>query len=137
MQDGTQVVQPQAIQAGGQVIQLGTPAAASATSLSNVQQQQQQQTTTTSTTTANSGNQNIIMMVPGATGGSPTIQRIPLPGKKIYDSIGFGKIYIKGLFFYQTHQKIFCLLHRKIKFEFYNIKFKFNFPAKETEDFFR
>jgi len=79
MQDGTQVVQPQAIQAGGQVIQLGTPAAASATSLSNVQQQQQQQTTTTSTTTANSGNQNIIMMVPGATGGSPTIQRIPLP----------------------------------------------------------
>ena len=82
MQDGTQVVQPQAIQAGGQVIQLGTPAAASATSLSNVQQQQQQQTTTTSTTTANSGNQNIIMMVPGATGGSPTIQRIPLPGKK-------------------------------------------------------
>merc|ERR1711899_179835 len=41
-------------------------------------------TSTTSTTgqqaaTANSGNQNIIMMVPGATGGSPTIQRIPLP----------------------------------------------------------
>ena len=26
------------------------------------------------------GNQNIIMMVPGAAGGSPTIQRIPLPG---------------------------------------------------------
>ena len=37
-------------------------------------------TSSASTTTANSGNQNIIMMVPGATGGSPTIQRIPLPG---------------------------------------------------------
>ena len=39
-------------------------------------------TSSASTTTANSGNQNIIMMVPGATGGSPTIQRIPLPGMK-------------------------------------------------------
>lgn len=69
MQDGTQVVQqPQAIQAGGQVIQLGTPTASV-----------QQASTTSTSTTTNSGNQNIIMMVPGATGGSPTIQRIPLP----------------------------------------------------------
>merc|ERR1711863_108351 len=79
MQDGTQAVvqQPQAIQ-GGQVIQLGNPAAAN-TSLGNVQQHQAVATSSASTTTANSGNQNIIMMVPGATGGSPTIQRIPLP----------------------------------------------------------
>ena len=80
MQDGTQAVvqQPQAIQ-GGQVIQLGNPAAAN-TSLGNVQQHEAVATSTASTTTGNSGNQNIIMMVPGATGGSPTIQRIPLPG---------------------------------------------------------
>merc|ERR1711953_1462302 len=44
-----------------------------------VQQPQAVATSSASTTTANSGNQNIIMMVPGATGGSPTIQRIPLP----------------------------------------------------------
>ena len=36
----------------------------------------------------------------------------------------------KGLFFYETRQKI------QIKFEFHNIKFKFNLPAKETKDFF-
>ena len=79
MQDGTQAVvqQPQAIQ-GGQVIQLGNPA--TNTSLANAVQQHQAATSTATTTTANSGNQNIIMMVPGATGGSPTIQRIPLPG---------------------------------------------------------
>ena len=82
MQDGTQAVvqQPQAIQ-GGQVIQLGNPAATN-TSLANAVQQHQAATSTATTTTANSGNQNIIMMVPGATGGSPTIQRIPLPGMK-------------------------------------------------------
>ena len=81
MQDGTQAVvqQPQAIQ-GGQVIQLGNPAATN-TSLANaVQQHQAAAATTTTANSANSGNQNIIMMVPGATGGSPTIQRIPLPG---------------------------------------------------------
>jgi len=80
MQDGTQAVvqQPQAIQ-GGQVIQLGNPAATN-TSLANaVQQHQAAAATTTTANSANSGNQNIIMMVPGATGGSPTIQRIPLP----------------------------------------------------------
>ena len=91
MQDGTQAVvqQPQAIQ-GGQVIQLGNPAAAN-TSLGNVQQHEAVATSTASTTTGNSGNQNIIMMVPGATGGSPTIQRIPLPGMKDF--------FLKSFFF--------------------------------------
>jgi len=89
MQDGTQAVvqQPaQIAQAGGQVIQLAATTMA---------QQQPTQATTTSTTStavattpqagaagaagAAGGNQNIIMMVPGAAGGSPTIQRIPLP----------------------------------------------------------
>ena len=77
MQDGAQVVQPQAIQAGGQVIQLGTPTVSVASAV-----QQTASTTSTTATSGNSaGNQNIIMMVPGATGGTPTIQRIPLPGK--------------------------------------------------------
>merc|ERR1712004_964898 len=49
-----------------------TTASSAATSSATASAQQQQQ--------AGSGsNQNIIMMVPGATGGSPTIQRIPLP----------------------------------------------------------
>jgi len=75
MQDGAQVVQPQAIQAGGQVIQLGTPTVSVASAV-----QQTASTTSTTATSGNSaGNQNIIMMVPGATGGTPTIQRIPLP----------------------------------------------------------
>lgn len=89
MQDGTQamVQQPAQIAQGQQVIQLAssslatqqqaaitTTASAAATSSATASAQQQQQ--------AGSGsNQNIIMMVPGATGGSPTIQRIPLPGK--------------------------------------------------------
>ena len=34
-------------------------------------------------------------------------------------------------------KKNWCLLGRKRKFEFDNIKFKFNFPAKETKYFFR
>jgi len=85
MQDGTQAVvqQPaQIAQAGGQVIQLAATTMA--------QQQPSQATTTSTTSTAAAtaqgagaagagGNQNIIMMVPGAAGGSPTIQRIPLP----------------------------------------------------------
>ena len=58
-------LKPQAIQ-GGQVIQLGNPAAAN-TFLGNVQQHEAVATSTASTTTGNSGNQNIIMMVPGAT----------------------------------------------------------------------
>ncbi len=87
MQDGTQalVQQPaQAISQGGQVIQL-------AATVAQPQPQMTQMTTSTSTTssiggqqasvgTSSNGNQNIIMMVPGAAGGSPTIQRIPLPG---------------------------------------------------------
>lgn len=86
MQDGTQalVQQPaQAISQGGQVIQL-------AATVAQPQPQMTQMTTSTSTTssiggqqasvgTSSNGNQNIIMMVPGAAGGSPTIQRIPLP----------------------------------------------------------
>jgi len=88
MQDGTQAVvqQPaQLAQTGGQVIQLAATTMA--------QQQPTQATTTSTTSTAAAapgasgtaggggagGNQNIIMMVPGAAGGSPTIQRIPLP----------------------------------------------------------
>merc|ERR1719361_2305488 len=79
------VQQPAQIAQGQQVIQLAssslatqqqaaitTTASAAATSSATASAQQQQQ--------AGSGsNQNIIMMVPGATGGSPTIQRIPLP----------------------------------------------------------
>ena len=78
MQDGAQVVQPQAIQAGGQVIQLGTP---TGVSVASAVQQTASTTSTTATSGNSAGNQNIIMMVPGATGGTPTIQRIPLPGK--------------------------------------------------------
>lgn len=80
MQDGTQALVQQPAQSlqGGQVIQLA----------SSLGQQPQAhlttQTMTTSTASANGGqaaNQNIIMMVPGATGGtSPSMQRIPLPG---------------------------------------------------------
>ena len=33
-------------------------------------------------------------------------------------------------------KKIFGLLGGKIEFEFYVMKFKFNFPAKEIKDFF-
>lgn len=89
MQDGAQVVQPQAIQAGGQVIQLGTPTVSVASAV-----QQTASTTSTTATSGNSaGNQNIIMMVPGATGGTPTIQRIPLPGKvPIYNTYTLWKI---------------------------------------------
>merc|ERR1712029_684843 len=47
-----------------------SPAATSSATQASAQQQQQ---------AGSGGNQNIIMMVPGATGGSPTIQRIPLP----------------------------------------------------------
>merc|ERR1712018_861402 len=76
MQDGTQamVQQPAQIAQGQQVIQLASsslatqqPAAtttsAAATSTAGVASGQQ---------TGTGGNQNIIMMVPGATGGSPT-----------------------------------------------------------------
>lgn len=83
MQDGTQALVQQPAQ-GGQVIQL---AAANLPTAATVTQHQAQQQTTTTTSTASTGqaasgsggNQNIIMMVPGAAGGSPTIQRIPLP----------------------------------------------------------
>ena len=51
-------------------------------------------TSSASTTTANSGNQNIIMMVPGATGGSPTIQRIPLPGMKDFFFLKINFVYV-------------------------------------------
>ena len=90
MQDGTQamVQQPAQIAQGQQVIQLAssslatqqqaaittTASAAATSSATQASAQQQQQA-------GSGGNQNIIMMVPGATGGSPTIQRIPLPGK--------------------------------------------------------
>ena len=85
MQDGTQamVQQPAQIAQGQQVIQLASSSLAT--------QQQVATTTTAATSTAAAsasgqqtgagGNQSVIMMVPGATGGSPTIQRIPLPGK--------------------------------------------------------
>lgn len=84
MQDGTQAVVQQPAQlaqsAAGQVIQLAAPQ-------STVSVAQQPQATTTTTTSSvqqqQQGNQNIIMMVPGAAGGSPTIQRIPLPGKSL------------------------------------------------------
>jgi len=88
MQDGTQamVQQPAQIAQGQQVIQLAssslatqqqaaittTASAAATSSATQASAQQQQQA-------GSGGNQNIIMMVPGATGGSPTIQRIPLP----------------------------------------------------------
>ena len=42
---------------------------------------------------------------------------------------------IKAYFSKKPAKKILRLLGGKIKFEFYNIKFKFNFPAKETKDF--
>jgi len=89
MQDGTQAVvqQPAQLAQGGQVIQLA--AANLPTAAATVTQAHQPHQTTTTTTTASTtgqqaasgsgGNQNIIMMVPGAAGGSPTIQRIPLP----------------------------------------------------------
>ena len=86
MQDGTQamVQQPAQIAQGQQVIQLASSSLAT--------QQPAATTTTAATSTAavgaasgqqsgSGGNQSVIMMVPGATGGSPTIQRIPLPGK--------------------------------------------------------
>ena len=90
MQDGTQAVvqQPAQLAQGGQVIQLAAANLPSAATVTQAHQPQQQATTTTSTTSTtgqqaasgSGGNQNIIMMVPGAAGGSPTIQRIPLPG---------------------------------------------------------
>ena len=89
MQDGTQAVvqQPAQLAQGGQVIQLAAANLPSA-AVTQAHQPQQQGTTTTSTASTtgqqaasgSGGNQNIIMMVPGAAGGSPTIQRIPLPG---------------------------------------------------------
>jgi len=85
MQDGTQAVvqQPAQLAQGGQVIQLAAGLPTTATVTQAHQPQQQASTTTTSASTgqqaASGSNQNIIMMVPGAAGGSPTIQRIPLP----------------------------------------------------------
>jgi len=88
MQDGSQAVvqQPAQLAQGGQVIQLAAANLPSA-AVTQAHQPQQQGTTTTSTASTtgqqaasgSGGNQNIIMMVPGAAGGSPTIQRIPLP----------------------------------------------------------
>ena len=92
MQDGTQAVvqQPAQLAQGGQVIQLSAGGNLQ-TAASVTQTHQPQQVTATTTTASSTGqgqasgsggqNQNIIMMVPGAAGGSPTIQRIPLPGK--------------------------------------------------------
>ena len=92
MQDGTQAVvqQPAQLAQGGQVIQLAAGSNLQ-TAASVTQTHQPQQVTATTTTASSTGqgqasgsggqNQNIIMMVPGAAGGSPTIQRIPLPGK--------------------------------------------------------
>merc|ERR1711997_579072 len=90
MQDGTQAVvqQPAQLAQGGQVIQLAAGSnLQTAASVTQTHQPQQQATTTTTTASTtgqqaasgSAGNQNIIMMVPGAAGGSPTIQRIPLP----------------------------------------------------------
>ena len=89
MQDGTQAVVP-VQQQGGQVIQLAAGSNLQ-TAASVTQTHQPQQVTATTTTASSTGqgqasgsggqNQNIIMMVPGAAGGSPTIQRISLPGK--------------------------------------------------------
>lgn len=88
MQDGTQAVvqQPAQLTQGGQVIQLAAGGSLQ-TAASVTQTHQPQQVTATTTTASSTGqasgsggqNQNIIMMVPGAAGGSPTIQRIPLP----------------------------------------------------------
>lgn len=90
MQDGTQAVvqQPAQLAQGGQVIQLAAGGNLQ-TAASVTQTHQPQQVTATTTTASSTGqgqasgsggqNQNIIMMVPGAAGGSPTIQRIPLP----------------------------------------------------------
>merc|ERR1711997_3917 len=90
MQDGTQAVvqQPAQLAQGGQVIQLAAGSNLQ-TAASVTQTHQPQQVTATTTTASSTGqgqasgsggqNQNIIMMVPGAAGGSPTIQRIPLP----------------------------------------------------------
>jgi len=89
MQDGTQAVvqQPAQLAQGGQVIQLAAANLPNASNVTQAHQPQQQATTTTTTASTtgqpgasgSGGNQNIIMMVPGAAGGSPTIQRIPLP----------------------------------------------------------
>jgi len=88
MQDGTQAVvqQPAQLAQGGQVIQLagGGNVQTAATVTQTHQPQQVTATTTTASSTGQASgsggqNQNIIMMVPGAAGGSPTIQRIPLP----------------------------------------------------------
>jgi len=86
-QDGTQAVvqQPMQIAQGGQVIQLAaaTPTGSVTPAPATTQPQTQASTSSSNTNSgqqANGGNnQNIIMMVPGAAGGSPTIQRIPLP----------------------------------------------------------
>ena len=92
MQDGTQamVQQPAQIAQGQQVIQLASsslatqqPAAITTTASNAATSSATQQAASVSQQqqAGSGGNQNIIMMVPGATGGSPTIQRIPLPGK--------------------------------------------------------
>ena len=88
MQDGSQAVvqQPAQLTQGGQVIQLAATPSATTVAQPAVATTPQPQASTASTSTSGqqsggNGNQNIIMMVPGAAGGSPTIQRIPLPGK--------------------------------------------------------
>ena len=43
---------------------------------------------------------------------------------------------LKAYFSKKPAKKIFSLLGGKNEFEFYVTKFKFNFPAKETKDFF-
>lgn len=86
------VQQPAQIAQGQQVIQLASsslatqqPAAITTTASNAATSSATQQAASVSQQqqAGSGGNQNIIMMVPGATGGSPTIQRIPLPGKKI------------------------------------------------------
>ena len=100
MQDGTQamVQQPAQIAQGQQVIQLASsslatqqPAAITTTASNAATSSATQQAASVSQQqqAGSGGNQNIIMMVPGATGGSPTIQRIPLPGKIFTFSIEF------------------------------------------------
>merc|ERR1719210_2445311 len=82
------VQQPAQIAQGQQVIQLASsslatqqPAAITTTASNAATSSATQQAASVSQQqqAGSGGNQNIIMMVPGATGGSPTIQRIPLP----------------------------------------------------------
>ena len=122
MQDGTQAVvqQPAQLAQGGQVIQLagGGNVQTSATVTQTHQPQQVTATTTTASSTGQASgsggqNQNIIMMVPGAAGGSPTIQRIPLPGRLLFKTIEwyeFSKWSKKGIIFMNLGSKMTLLL---------------------------